>query len=376
MAEFEVKIYKIEVEEHPNADVLDLAKVGEYRSIIGKDSMKTGDLAAYIPEGAIVPEWLIVKLNLVGRLAGKAKNRVKAIKLRGIVSQGLIVPLVGNAPPIGFPYSCSYAIENRSGFAMGVGEGDDVTDFLDITKYEPPIPTNMGGEVFNAFGHTIKYDIENIKKFPDVILHNEEVVITEKIHGTWTCFGYHSDVGKIITSKGLSAKGLAFKLNDTNKNNLYIRTLKSTVTESGDILDKAISAIGIGTNSIYLLGETFGSNVQDLSYGSKTPAFRLFDVYINTPSQGRYLNTDEMIQFAELIGVETVPILYSGPYDSTLLTRFTSGKETVSGLESNIREGIVVKPMKERRDTMLGRVIVKSISDNYLLRKGTTTEFT
>lgn len=372
MAAFEVKIYKLTIEDHSNADALELAVVGDFRAIVMKDAFKTGDLAAYIPEGSIVPDWLIASLGLEGRLAGKAKNRVKAIKLRGILSQGLIVPLEGEAHP-SFPDACTHAIVGETA-TMGVCEGDDVTEFLGVTKYEPVIPSCMNGEVFNAFGYTLKYDIENIKKFPDVLQEGEEVVIAEKIHGTWTCFGHHSDVGKVITSKGLSGQGLAFKLNEANDRNLYLRVLKATGEEGRTILDRMINIYtnNDGWPAIYLLGEIFGRGVQDLAYGSETPSFRLFDVYFGSPGEGKYLDHKGIVEIAGILGIETCPILYKGPYSEEIVEKLTKGRETVSGAEANIREGVVIRPTSERRDVELGRVILKSVSEDYLLRKNAT----
>src|SRR5271156_5459950 len=93
MATFEVKVYKLKIEVHPNADALELAVVGDYRSCVRKGDFKTGDLGVYIPEGSIVPKWIVASLGLTGKLAGPDDNRVKAIKLRGILSQGLILPV-------------------------------------------------------------------------------------------------------------------------------------------------------------------------------------------------------------------------------------------------------------------------------------------
>ena len=372
MAAFEVKIYKLTIEPHSNADALELAVVGDFRAIVMKDTLKTGDLAAYIPEGSIVPDWLIARLGLEGRLAGKAQNRVKAIRLRGVFSQGLIVPLTGQQS--NFPDACTWGIENETD-TMGVCAGDDVTEFLGITKYEPVIPSCMNGEVFNAFGYTLKYDIENIKKFPSVLKDGQDVAITEKIHGTWTCFGYHPDVGIIITSKGLSDKGLAFKFNEENERNLYIRTLKTTGVDRErkwqTILDLAVDLFSIG-KGIYLLGETFGRGVQDLAYGSETPSFRLFDVYVGTPGEGRYVDHDDLRDIATAIGVDTVPILYRGPFSDEVVEEFTNGRETVSGTEANVREGVVIRPTEEERQPELGRVILKSVSEKYLLRRNAT----
>lgn len=185
MATFEVKIYKLIIEEHPNADLLELAVVGDYRSIVRKGQFKTGDLGVYIPEASIVPEWLIEDLGLVGRLAGKAKNRVKAVKFRQVLSQGLVMP-VDMTP------SCNVITRFNTGAdedTLYVEEGQDVIEFLSILKYEPPIPTHMSGEVFNAHGYTLRYDIDNFKLFPNVLMEGETVFMTEKIHG---CIAPHS----------------------------------------------------------------------------------------------------------------------------------------------------------------------------------------
>lgn len=391
MAEFEVKIYKLTIEEHPNADALELARVGNYRAIVQKGAYQTGDLGAYIPEGAIVPDWLLERLNLTGRLAGKQKNRVKAIKLRGVLSQGLIVPLVGKQSD--FPDACTWLISNQTA-TMGVGVGDDVTEFLGITKYEPEIPSSMSGQVMSAHGMTLKYDIENLKKYPNVLEDGEEVVLTEKIHGTWCCFGYHPELREqhIVTSKGLSARGLIFKMIPENENNLYIRALSATAPvedgTGGTVLDRAMQFVNERyafedmSVAFYILGEVFGKGVQDLHYGQDKPAFRIFDVYIGDPRTGRYLGFEEKREFAEAVGVPLVPVLYVGPYNEEVVEEYTNGRETVSAqLEEdvhpsyngfNVREGVVITPAVERRDDELGRVILKSVSEAYLLRKGGT----
>lgn len=62
-------------------------------------------------------------------------------------------------------------------------EGVDLQEYLGITKYEPPIPVHLAGEVKNLMGKTLKYDIENIQKYPNVLEQGELVVMTEKLHG-------------------------------------------------------------------------------------------------------------------------------------------------------------------------------------------------
>lgn len=376
MASFEAKVYTLEILDHPNADALELAKVGDYLSIVRKDEFQTGDLAVYIPEQAILPEWLIERLGLVGKLAGKNKDRVKAVKLRGILSQGLVLPLkeVVEDGKVEHLLQVPDAVYH-------VFHGEDVTALLDIKKYEPEIPVHMAGEVFNAHGLTLKYDIENVKKYPNVLEHGEVVVLTEKIHGTWTCLGWHpdSDYEYLVTSKGLSEKGLAFKLNDANLSNLYVRALAST--EDGqhkNVIHRARLLFTYMFTSLvpfYLLGETFGKGVQDLHYGTTKPEFRLFDIYVGKPGEGNYLNATDVKRIAEDLNVSYVPLIHVGPYDRDMLEEFTSGNELISGTGSNIREGVVIRPQIERTDPSLGRVILKSVSDDYLLRKGKATEY-
>lgn len=178
MAEFECRVYKLEILPHPNADAIDLAKVGDYLSIVRKGEFNTGDLGVYIPEAAICPDWLVTELGLEGKLAGSKHNRVKAIKLRGILSQGLIYPVHYHPREDGDRYEISI-----NGKWLIVKEGQDVTEELGIIKWSPPIPVHMAGEVWNAHGMTLKYDVENFKKYPNVLNEGEHVVMTEKIHG-------------------------------------------------------------------------------------------------------------------------------------------------------------------------------------------------
>ena len=359
MADFESLVYRIGVEPHPNADRLDLAAVGDYRCVVGKGSFKDGDLAAYIPEVSIVPDDVIVELGLEGRLSGNRKNRVKAAKLRGVVSQGLVYPVDG------------YRLAG-----LNVVEGDDVTDALGLEKYEPAIPAQMQGKWKSAgetgpyFGRLLKYDIENVKKYPNVIENGEPVVFTEKLHGTWCCFAWLPGEGLVVTSKGLSKRGVVLDL-DNNEGNLYVDAFHRVCTDLCTMVDMAS---GMPPDEpVFILGEVYGSGVQDLAYGTSNPEFRVFDIRIGGPSshEGFWLHTSAAIALtAHTRSIEYVPVLYEGPFSRSVLDEYTTGTTVLGG--GNIREGVVVRPLYERSDPKLGRVILKSVSDAYLLRKGGT----
>ena len=198
MADIEARIHRAIIEEHPDADALELARIGGYRAVVRKGEVKDGDLVAYIPESSILPDWLIAGMGLTGRLAGKEHNRVRAERIRGVVSQGLVWPM-----------------PHRQ-------EGDDAADELGITKHLPEIPEYMRGQVVHAPGRTIRYDIQNIKKYPDILRDGEEVVITEKIHGVQCQMGlYHGE--PFVASKIYAAHGQVLIIGDVNGGNIYVQ---------------------------------------------------------------------------------------------------------------------------------------------------------
>jgi RNA ligase (TIGR02306 family) len=116
-------------------------------------------------------------------------------------------------------------------------------------------------------------------------------------------------------------------------------------------------------DDVALVGEVLG--VQDLKYDAKNDqTFRAFGVKI----KNTWLDHGSFVEFCEKLDIPHVPILYKGPFSEEVLKEFTSGKTTIEGA-SHIREGLVITPAKERVDLEIGRVILKSISEDYLLRK-------
>jgi RNA ligase (TIGR02306 family) len=360
MSTFTIRVVRVAIENHENADALEIARVGDYRSIVRKGQLRSGDLVAYIPEQAILPEPVLEELGLVGKLAGGDRNRVKALRLRGVLSQGLVLP----ARP-------------------GWSEGDDVGAELGIVKWEPPIPSSMNGQVYPAgTDRCIRYDVENFKAFPEVLVEGEPVVFTEKIHGTWCQLGvlpegHESEQGRlVVSSKGLAGKALAFVPDaEENQTNLYLRVARHLEIERR--VSEVFASELAGGEPVFVLGEVFGKGVQDLAYGAKTEqdrslGFRVFDIYRGWSGQGSYLSDKELDEACAALGLDRVPVLYRGAFSREIMAAHTDGRESVSGERLHIREGIVIRPQTERRDPKLGRVQLKSVSAKYLLRKGGT----
>ena len=358
MANFTATVMQIQVEPHPNADAIELARVGDYFSIIQKGYLKTGDLAVYIQEGSIVPEDIQAEVGCLGKLAGSAKNRVKAATLRGILSQGL----------------CYKA---RDGWV----EGQDVSALIGVTKYEPPIPAQLAGEISNIGSeNTFHFDIENVKRYPNVIKEGELVSMTEKLHGTFTVVGALYNTKEIehiyegrcfVSSKGHFSKGLVIRDIDNNANNTYVR-----IARKFNLYEIAKQLSDKFESNVYITGETFG-DVQDLTYGLKAGEFdfRAFNIFVGKrgSKEGvRALNDEEFETLISEFGLKRVPVLYKGPFSKEVMLQYTDGKETYSGLESHMREGVIVEPLVQRRDPEIGRVVLKSISAAYLNRKNGT----
>ncbi|MFJ9812231.1 RNA ligase (ATP) [Streptomyces sp. NPDC101158] len=354
MSTLRVTAETLTVHSHPNADALELAQVGLYRAVVAKGRYRTGDIALYIPEQAVLPTALVDELGLTGRLAGKASDRVKAVRLRGELSQGLV---------------CLPKALDGVDLEQAAQDGTDFAELLGITKWAPPIPPTMSGDVEAAPELLSWVEIENLHRFPNVFEPGEPVVLTEKLHGTACLVTYLAEEGRtLVSSKGFGAKGLALK---EDPRNLYWRAVHG----HGVPAVAARLAERLGATRVGLFGEVYGAGVQDLAYGANARAedglgFAVFDVSAEIDGQVRWLDPAEVLAPGEL---PLVPRLHTGPYDLDTVLALAGGRETVSGRELHLREGVVVRPVTERYSPVLGgRAIAKAVSPAYLTRKGGT----
>ncbi|MEV3993273.1 RNA ligase (ATP) [Streptomyces sp. NPDC049837] len=352
MSTLRVTAEPLTVHEHPNADALELAQVGLYRAVVAKGAYRTGDVAVYIPEQAVLPPALVEELGLTGRLAGKASDRVKAVRLRGELSQGIV---------------CRPRALADVDLARAAAEGTDFAEVLGITKWVPPVPTTMNGDVEPAPGLLPWVDIENIQRYPGIFEPGEPVVLTEKLHGTACLMTYTAEDGRVlVSSKGFGAKGLALK---EDARNLYWRAIRAYDVPAV----AARLAAALGATRVGVFGEVYGAGVQDLGYGangrSEELGYAVFDVSAEIDGRLRWLDPAEL-PTGEL---PLVPRLYAGPYDIAKVLELATGRETVSGRELHLREGVVIRPATERYSPVVGgRAIAKAVSPAYLTRKGGT----
>ncbi|NUS23092.1 MAG: RNA ligase (ATP) [Streptomyces sp.] len=352
MSTLRVTAEVLTVHDHPNADALELAQVGLYRAVVAKGAYRTGDAAVYIPEQSVLPAGLIEELGLTGRLAGGNADRVKAVRLRGELSQGIV---------------CRPAALAGVDLTRAAVDGTDFAEWLGITKWVPPIPPTMSGEVESAPDLLPWVDIENIQRYPDVFTPGEPVVLTEKLHGSACLLTYLASEGRVyVSSKGFGAKSLALK---EDPRNLYWRAVHAHgVPEVAARLADRLGATRVG-----IFAEVYGAGVQDLTYGADgrrdTLGYAVFDVSAEIDGEVRWLNPAELLD-GEL---PLVPKLFEGPYDIERVLEVASGRETVSGRDLHLREGVVIRPTTERYSEVTGgRAIAKAVSPEYLTRKNAT----
>jgi RNA ligase (TIGR02306 family) len=371
MSTFKCTIEKLTILPHPNADALELAEVGLYRAVVPKGVYKTGDYAMYIPEQAILPPGLIKELGLEGKLAGKQANRVKAVRLRGELSQGIV---------------CRPTAVYRLWFTEE--KHDEPTykpwaEFLGIEKWTPEIPVHMSGEIEPCPDLVRWIDIEHYQRYPKMFNRGERVVVTEKIHGTACLVTYIHDPANggnakvYVSSKGHGAKNLAIK---PNPDNLYWRAVLH------NLLPMKLQGMAMqeGACKIGLFGEIFGAGVQDLKYGheaarDETLGFRAFDCWMeyDTPDEPGWVDAMDFKGLMLRNGIPQVPTVYSGGFIQDEIAAEVSGHTWVASADGrklldHMREGVVIRSATEQRSVYGGRKIAKWVSPEYLTRKGGT----
>jgi RNA ligase (TIGR02306 family) len=360
MSSLIVKVCRVDnVEKHPNADRLSIATVGGWNCIIGLDQYKVGDRVVFIPPDCIIPNNLIEKYNLEYL---KGNGRTGTVKLRGYISQGLILDV-----PEG-----NWKL------------GDDVANAMGITKYEQPEPKFSIGGARQATKKRLnplfdKYtDIENINNFKDVFKDGDLVVVTEKIHGCngrWSLLpiAYSSKLPliekiKFVWNKYVLKKQFEFVYgshnvqltSDSKTKNFYGDDVWGKIAKKYDLANKI-------TENTIIYGEVYGEGIQDLTYGLKGIDFVVFDI----KRDGKYLNWNDVVDYCNQYQLPHVPVIVANTvFDANNIKEWTDGQSFKC--QGQIREGCVIKPMVEENNPRIGRKILKSVSTEYLTRKGGT----
>jgi RNA ligase (TIGR02306 family) len=356
-----VLVVEIEnVTKHPGADALEIIKVKGYDySIVSKlGEFKVGELGIFIEPDYMVPtdrpEFRFLQKETKEK--GKQK-RITCRKLRGVWSEGLL-------------------IKAQSWHKIG----DNVMEEYGITRWEPPPIKNVWGSKGASLKSGLQakepsipgilkipnYDLENYKKYRYLLEEGESVYYTTKIHGASCRYVFWN--GKMHCGSRTT-----WKKNPEEKEKLSelieINIPQCSWWEALKF-NPWIEEWCKANPGIIIYGELFGSNVQGdkFHYGIKKGEYgvRIFDVRKNN----NWVPFKELLSSKEFEGLKLVPLLYNGGHKHDLLEKLAEEPETsLEGCgKDHIREGIVIKTEVEKINEKIGRVALKYVSRNYLMR--------
>lgn len=345
-----------EPQKHPDADSLSTVEIDGYVVVINTAQWEGKTKAAYVPPDNLVPLARPEFSFLVDpKRPDKEFHHVKAKRLRGIWSMGLLIPMPDDAEV-----------------------GQDIAGELGVVHYEPPEPTvGTGGnaesgpkrikrsleaeDVPEIACQYPKYDVDALRKYGrKLFTEGEPVFVTEKIHGSnirmlWD--GERFYVGSKREWKAYDA------------DNTFWRALHS---------HEEIQSFLKANPGVCIYGEVYGAIQKGFNYGLQPGTVRVacFDIYLG--HQNRWLDAhnyggdlcyfNKALHFAgpAVYSLPWVPIVEKYmPYNFDKLLEMAESKSRMPGA-SHIAEGLVVKPLIERYDARLGRANLKLVSNAYL----------
>jgi len=348
MATWKVIAERIELMPHPNADSLALAKVGPFQLVVAtSNGYQSGDIVVFAPERSVLPDAITGEYvnsdTGISYLTGPDQNRVKRVRLRGEYSEGVTINPAWVVATLGVPDMNALALN------------EDLSAALGITRYEPPIPANMAGEIepINVMTAWHEHDVEQFRLYATEFHDGEEVIVTEKIHGSQGVFLRADDGRAYATSKGFAhnLQGIV-----DNAGNLYWRAARAT-----RLFERIAETAALPERAIQVFTEVFPCQGAGFMYGATAPTLRVYRVFVD----GVELSVDQVRDTLPLVHDLWVPVLYRGPFDLATLVALAAGKEQVSGRQAHIREGIVIAPATPRRSREGFGLFLKVINPKY-----------
>ena len=322
----------VDIQPIPGADAIVVATVKGWKVVVKVNEYKVGDLAVYYEIDSFLPirpQFEFLRKSSYKRMGSTEGFRLKTIRLRGQISQGLLTPI-----PEG--------ISNPK-------EGDDLTEALGIVKYEPPIPAQLAGKIKGTFPSFIpkteEIRIQNFESEVGFSPVGERAYVTEKLDGTsFTCY-FNNGVFGVC--------GRNWELSETSDNSLWrmanLLQLKEKMTKHG--------------KNIALQGELIGAGINGNLYGLSDHKLFFFTGY--DIDKGRRMFFDELEWVLFGLDLQMVPVLekygFVIPNESNIVDYMLKYAEGKSVLNMEVdREGVVVRGL-EREFSF------KAISNTYLL---------
>lgn len=322
-----------------NADSLEAVQVGGWVCVTQKNLFKPGDVGIYFEIDSFLPasdsRFSFLEKQFI-HFNEKKGARLRTIRLRGQLSQGLFLPVTK------FP-----EVEN-----MPVGS--DVTEILGIEKWEPFIPAQLAGEVVGTYPYFIPTsDQERIQNLDNELSENQgqEFEVTIKLDGS-SMTVYRND--KALDKNGSIRQGVCsrnWELRETAGNSLWRVTRKNGILEALEYLGRNLAFQG------EIIGNGIQGNPEKLS-GQEFYVYNIYDI-----DSSKYLSPDQRMDILKDLNDNGFKISHV-PVEPTLVLNHTMEEilamaDGTSLNPTQKREGLVFK----RKD---GLFSFKAISNWYL----------
>lgn len=317
----------------PNADMIECVTIdGGWKVVSKKNEFKQGDYCVYFEIDSVLPvrpEFEFLRKSSYIKTENYEGFRLKTIRLRGQISQGLAVPI--------------NVFKNDAWFTQTIVE--DLTEKLGVIKWEPKTPAILKGDVAGPFpSYVPKTDQERIQNLASNLedYSTDKWEVTEKMEGqSLTVFNYNEQFG-------VCSRNWMIKEDEENAQWKLVRSLE---------LKEKMKGLNIA-----IQGEFVGPGVQGNHYGLNEHKFLVFDIY--TIDLGKYMDSNDRLIVCRNLGLEHVPVMVE--YNDVIndMEAMLQRADGNSRLNQNcLREGLVYKSISDPSKSF------KTISNEYLLKE-------
>jgi len=320
-----------------NADLIEVAVIDGWEVVIKKGEFNVGDLCVYFEIDSWIPTELapfLSKGKEPREYQGVKGERLRTIRLKGQISQGLVLPLS--------PADKEF-----------YGINEDVTTEYNILKWEQTIPAQLAGKMAGNFPSFIpKTDQERIQNYGRTLesLGTQTWEITEKLDGSsMTVFRTSKEDGS--THLGVCSRNYELKIDDLD--NAFVKTAHK---------ECILSKLAAHNLNVAIQGELLGPGIQGNSYNMNEPTFFCFDIWDISTQQ--YYSTEQRLSLCKSIGIQHAPVFanYHTSEDTKVneLLAVAEGKSLLN--PKTEREGLVFKNVSDPSKSF------KAISNKWLLK--------
>lgn len=320
------------IEPIDGADLIERAQVLGWNLVVKKDEFNVGDLVIYCEIDSVMPER--EEFNFLE----SRQYRIKTVRLKGQISQGICFPL--SILPEG-----------------NYDEGDDITELLGVTKYEPPIPTCLSGVQKGPFPSFIpKTDETRVQILQDVIdkYKDTQSYVSLKLDGSSATYYYRD--GEF----GVCSRGMDLLKSETNS--FWKVAIRDNFEEKLKELSCLLKC------DVAIQGELVGPSIQRNHLGLNDHEVYIFNIF--SINDYTYLSGPNVKTFCDDIGFKMVPVL---DWNHTIHNDVKKYVDTYNDMTHPVYqnkqiEGVVIRPLKEIYDIDYGRISFKVINNNFLLK--------